>query len=416
MQVFISYRHVEPDATLARSLADALEQIGFSVFIDTNIPLGGQWGNVIDESLDKADCLVALVSAASAASAMVAAEIEQAHRLNVERGRPIVIPIRLGDAFHLKYPLSAHLSRFQQFTWRGPQDTGTLVTRLREALTAPPRPSRVAAQRMALIDRVRGDWIKGVLEKSLHHAAQLELSLAIDQTTVARGLDVVLQLPSEAPQIVDPGTPLLRVFDDQRGQLLILGAPGSGKTTLLLELARDLLDRAQHDDEQPIPVILNLSSWAVDRHPLDEWMISELNLRSDAPKKLAREWVTNEQILPLLDGLDEVALEHREACVSAINAYRRDHGWVSIVVCSRKAEYETLFAKLVLPAAIIVQPLQRSQVELYLETGGEALAPVRAALRADARLWELLDTPLMLSVVSLAYVSGPDPAETPTPA
>src|SRR5258708_27922951 len=43
---------------------------------------------------------------------------------------------------------------------------------------------------------------------------------------------------------------------------LILGEPGSGKTTLLLQLARELLDRAEQDETHRMPVVFNLSSWA----------------------------------------------------------------------------------------------------------------------------------------------------------
>jgi len=44
----------------------------------------------------------------------------------------------------------------------------------------------------------------------------------------------------------------MQVYDEADGELLILGEPGAGKTTLLLELARDLLDRAQLDNTHPI--------------------------------------------------------------------------------------------------------------------------------------------------------------------
>jgi predicted NACHT family NTPase len=58
------------------------------------------------------------------------------------------------------------------------------------------------------------------------------------------------------------------VFDRLGGGLLILGAPGSGKTTALLELARHLLDKAEADEHQPIPVVFNLVSWAAHRGPV----------------------------------------------------------------------------------------------------------------------------------------------------
>jgi predicted NACHT family NTPase len=88
--------------------------------------------------------------------------------------------------------------------------------------------------------------------------------------------------------------------------LLILGAPGAGKTTLLLMLARELLDRAERDAGHPIPVIFNLSSWAEKRLSLAAWMVDELNKQHDVPRAMAEVWIEDDQVLPLLDGLDEV--------------------------------------------------------------------------------------------------------------
>ena len=124
-----------------------------------------------------------------------------------------------------------------------------------------------------------------------------------------------------------PGTPLIDVFDRLDRALLVLGAPGAGKTTLLLMLARDLLQRAAHDPEQPIPVVFPLSSWAARRRPLSRhWLVDELQQRYDVPRKISQAWVDADQVLPLLDGLDEVQAEHRAACADAINTFRQDHG------------------------------------------------------------------------------------------
>ena len=113
------------------------------------------------------------------------------------------------------------------------------------------------------------------------------------------------------------------IFDELGQALLILGAPGAGKTTLLLELTRDLLDRAEQDASYPMPVVFHLSSWAVRRRPLADWLVDELAERYYVPRKLAQAWIDAEQVLPLLDGLDEVAPEHRAACVEAINTFRQ---------------------------------------------------------------------------------------------
>jgi hypothetical protein len=184
---------------------------------------------------------------------------------------------------------------------------------------------------------------------------------------------------------------------------LILGAPGSGKTTLLLELARDLIARAEADPTYPIPVVFHLASWARQRHPLADWLVDELNERYDVPRPTGRAWVETDQILPLLDGLDEVPAEHRLACAAAINAFRREHGLGPLAVCSRRAEYEVLATRLKLRGAVRIQPLSPQQVEAYLASAGDHLAGLRAALEADADLRELATSPLLLSIMTLAY-------------
>ena len=118
-RIFISYGHLKPDQAVAHELASALDSSGHEVFIDTQIPLGSTWGDLIEERLADVDCLIALVSASSSTNPMVVTEIETAHHLNRINGRPLIIPVRVGDDFHLRYPLSAYVSRFQHGVWRG---------------------------------------------------------------------------------------------------------------------------------------------------------------------------------------------------------------------------------------------------------------------------------------------------------
>jgi hypothetical protein len=243
-----------------------------------------------------------------------------------------------------------------------------------------------------MLEKVRASWVKGVLEQSLYHVARIELGLEEKPNAVEhRPWDLIVQRPDRAPRLLPPGTRISAVFDELDKGLLILGAPGTGKTTLLLELARDLLDRAERDAVHLIPVVFNLSSWAEKRPPLADWLVDELNRRYDVPRKIGQAWVDTEQILPLLDGLDEVAKEHHAACVGAINTFQQQHGLVPLVVCSRVADYEALAVRLRLPGAIVVQPLTRGQVDHYLEQAGEPLTGMRAALYGDPTLWELLE-------------------------
>jgi len=114
------------------------------------------------------------------------------------------------------------------------------------------------------------------------------------------------------------------IFDEANRSLLILGAPGSGKTTTLLELALDLIPRAESDQNQPIPVVFNLSTWSAKQQSLVDWLTAELSSKYRIPKKVSRRWLEDNSLLPLLDGLDEVKPDYRAACVKAINEFGCD--------------------------------------------------------------------------------------------
>jgi predicted NACHT family NTPase len=152
-----------------------------------------------------------------------------------------------------------------------------------------------------------------------------------------------------------------------------------------------------------MPVVFNLSSWAIKRQPLADWLVEELHVKYQVPRKLAREWVDTDQILTLLDGLDEVTPSARTACAEAINAFRQEHGLLPTVVCCRSAEYSTQKTRLLLQQAVAVQPLTAQQIDTYLLLAGEQLAVLRTALQDDPMLQELAATPLMLSVLMLTY-------------
>jgi hypothetical protein len=269
------------------------------------------------------------------------------------------------------------------------------------------RPSDPTSRnRRAMIEKVWAIWITGVLQPSLPHDILVGLGLTERPAMVTRDLDLFVQ-PDLADRVQAPGTPLIETFDRLDGALLILGAPGAGKTTLLLTLARDLLQRAAQDPGRPIPVLFPLSSWVPQRRPLAVWLVDELQQRYNVPRQTGQAWVDDEQVSPLLDGLDEVQAEHRAACADAINTFRQDHGLLPLAVCSRITEYDALGAQLRLQGAIVVQPLTHTQVESYLMQIGEPLAAVRQVLQEDPLLWELLDTPLMLTIVTLAYAGLP---------
>src|SRR6266516_3710623 len=219
--------------------------------------------------------------------------------------------------------------------------------------------------RQRMLAKVRAFWITGVLEKSLHGAALITLGLQERQDALTNPLPLVFQQIGSPAQALPSGTHIAQIYDSAGGELLILGEPGSGKTTLLLELTRVLLERAERDDNHPIPVVFNLASWAAKSQPIADWLVEELNVKYQVPRVLGHAWVSTDQIIPLLDGLDEVSLAYRESCIEAFNSYRREH-MVSIVVCSRRSDYFALTKRIMIHSAIAVQPLTPQQINDYL--------------------------------------------------
>ena len=265
--------------------------------------------------------------------------------------------------------------------------------------------ARTRRDHLILLNKVREFWVKGVLEKSVHSEALIELGKQEEAYAVERERpwDMALETSEQESRPIPPGKKIIEIFDETDRALLILGAPGSGKTITLLELARDLIARAEADPAQPIPVVFNLSAWAERRQPLAEWMTDELSLKYQIPRKIGRKWLAANDILPMLDGLDEVQTEQRSDCVEAINAFYGEHSLAGIAVCSRREEYSLLKAKLKLGGAILIQPLNDEQVTDYIASFGTKLAGLYKALRLDTSLKELAASPLMLGVMSLAY-------------
>lgn len=266
--------------------------------------------------------------------------------------------------------------------------------------------------RNIMLQRVKSFWLVGVLQESLHGAEIIDLSMAYRTTAVASSHAPEWQdvpgLEGEAfDQPLPVGTKITEVYQQAQGTLLIMGEPGAGKTTTLLQLVSDLLMKAELDEAHPIPVVFSLASWS-DNGGIGAWMVDELANRYEVPRRLGEKWLRNGQLLPLLDGLDEVDLEYRLRCAEAINNFRKKYLHMATVVTSRTHDYKALATRLHLEEAIVLQPLSGEQIDLYLAGVGNRLAGLRAALKSDATLRELAESPLMLSIMTLAYYRMPE--------
>lgn len=202
------------------------------------------------------------------------------------------------------------------------------------------------------------------------------------------------------------------------GRWVILGSAGSGKSTLQLHLVRSLLTVEQ----DLVPVQFPLASWDP-RQRLHEWMAGHLSeafptLRlpdsvTDAERLDALEEVVRSRVLPVLDGLDEMAAEHQPVAIRALNKLDRRFGYV--LTC-RTEEFRTAVEsgrrRLVGAALVELQPLSLTEAAAYLRqvpgSDQDGWTERLGRLSPSDPLAIALNTPLMVWLAGASYADQPD--------
>lgn len=294
-----------------------------------------------------------------------------------------------------------------------------------------PIPVRPNADR-DLLEAVR-QLVESRLKAQLHHHVKLNLSKETQPEQVPWGMEVKVAI-AQPSQLLPPETTIAQVFDQCSGRLLILGEPGAGKTTSLLDLALELVARAEADSQQRIPVLVDLSDWQPTAPEVTSMWgrvafrragFSQKNHRDDRPEQLPAwsiadwlvakvrekygftpqqigQWLAEKRLVPLLDGLDEVRPEYQPECVKAINEWlNSDLRPMQVALCCRREQYEAYPEKLELKGAVYLQDLTDEQIQTFLQKANRA--ELWESLVADANLLALIRRPLLLSIVVLAY-------------
>ena len=255
--------------------------------------------------------------------------------------------------------------------------------------------------RSALMENAQAEIVAGYLQDALQEIIKrLDLDKRYQPEALRR--QATQHRPGHPDQPIPTHKPIKKLFEESGRSLLILGAPGSGKTFTLAELARDLLAEAQTRPTAPVPIILNLASWATRQLTLLDWLVETLNIEQGMGSDTARTWVSHGAFILLLDGLDEVADDLRNDCVAAINTFRTQYT-VEIAIASRLGEYENLQQQLNLGHAIRLLPLTDTQIFDYLAELGPDFDTIKEALTHDRGLHRLAQTPLMLHIIAIAY-------------
>ncbi|WP_433887595.1 NACHT domain-containing protein [Streptomyces sp. CA-111067] len=264
----------------------------------------------------------------------------------------------------------------------------------------------VRLQASALAWKVTQDW----RAESRHRGLYTERRMAV-RWRREPGSDRFTRLAADLPEegVLDQLTGAFsrHVRAGNLSRLVVTGEPGAGKTAVCVLLTLELAGQ-----EPVIPVLFQLSSWDPAR-PLAEWMTDELTANYPAladetrGREVAAELVRH-QILPVLDGLDEVA--DPAAALRGI-----EDGLVgrSFVLTCRTREYAALGPDRRLGEAVEVrlQPLSAGESRGVLQAAGPGFQPLITALDAEpgGPLARALRTPFMLSLA--VAVDGSLPGE-----
>ena len=230
----------------------------------------------------------------------------------------------------------------------------------------------------------------------------------------------------------------MRDFGEVYGQhrsIVVLGDPGSGKTTLLRWLAVTAasgsfaMDAGLGVAERLLPLPVSVGRLAEVRRGLGGEAVSvpsalaryfhDRSVQEDGPK--LREFLAREldrgRCLVLLDGLDEVKGEERQAIYQWLESFAAEYAQNRFVVSSRVVGY-TGFQLPGDVAEAVLRPFTDEQVERYVrafhrayvqwETSAEPATETEAdkllqALRASPRLSALATNPFMLSALALIH-------------
>lgn len=212
------------------------------------------------------------------------------------------------------------------------------------------------------------------------------------------------------------------------GRLVVVGAAGSGKTVAALLLTLDLL--AARRPGEPVAVLLPAASWDPHEH-LDHWLARRLgeeypaltDQRRYGDEALLR-LVRAGQVLPVLDGLDEMPRRLRSTAIAALNTVAAGR---PVVLTCRSDVFAEAVATAGTPldraAVIEMKPVTAAAAAPYLPAGqldgqhrwARVLAELRD--RPDGTLARALSTPLMLYLARTVYgAPTADPAHLVDPA
>ncbi|NBO65868.1 MAG: TIR domain-containing protein, partial [Acidobacteria bacterium] len=296
--LFISYSR--QDSELARRLIDDLVKAERDCWLDTVAIKGGdEWIVSIAGAIRNSYAMLVLVTANSLNSRWVRDEI-----LWARKKKKLIIPLLFADVEELdQYFLLVGNQEIDFFQ----QDYQKALDWLLQSLPPVPGALRQAAPNQRQLELDYLDQLQ------LTNLIETEKYTSLSGQFETRPVEMTAEYEHQAFGLLDLDGPSPRErtigrFTDAIGKILeirravLLGEPGGGKTTTLLKLASHLLEQAQQDARQPIPLFLRLGRWTASNQPLAEFIATELGPLGGHLSSL----LDGKRAALLLDGLNEL--------------------------------------------------------------------------------------------------------------
>lgn len=259
--------------------------------------------------------------------------------------------------------------------------------------------------RQKLLEKVRRIWLDDFLVGLLKEQELIEFEVVEKKYSVP-GIYV-----SDDDYSSEPKISLSRYIEeaDILGKkevgykVLILGDSGSGKTLTLLKLLQKF-NQSREDGINLLPVMLNLSSWAKKKQPISKWLIEEIDsLYEISDQDIVKDWIRNQNLFLFFDGLDEVEESCQANCIRALQEFIKNGGLTPTVICCRSKDYDQISTRLHWDRIVIIQPLNLSQINKYLDSNENKLQALKRVIQKNIDLQKLARTPLNLRVMSIAF-------------
>lgn len=408
--VFISYAQADGRET-ANQLYQSLREHNIPVWRDkTNLNPYHDFSSHIENAIKQASHILVLLSPSIVddEDSFVRREILYAQGC----GKPI-IPLVLAG-----FPAGKVPTLVNHLTWIDFRDYKVglelLLKRLQQPLNGTDLPFDPCREHVEQLQA----FVTEELQRTVFQRHVLPLRVVDSPEAVTQSLPVAYQ--SNRPAWFSDKTTirefksLSQAFEIYEGRVLLLGEPGSGKTTSLLAFAIEIAEQRLSNPDSLLPVYAPVHTWDGSSKLVD-WLAYVTGLDN----QLLQEQIDDDRVMLLLDGLDELPsgdfsddskeTQSRDHRLEFMKALDQIASTPTIITC-RYRGYQEIIRKhnqrIPLKGAVTLKPLSNIQIEEYLNQQPD----LWSALQTDQTLFEIARTPLILTLLIVAYLGAGDQA------